>query len=286
MGFSLFGSESSSTTTSKSTSGGSGFQGSEDINSTTFAGIDVANSNGVTFEVSQTDHGALDFASTEAEANRILVGNYASALEREQDKNRAILYDVGGAILDEAERIRQYSAELNGAIGNAAIDEIDKNREFTAQTLTYVGDQFQKTQSEAFSFAGQSVSKAFTAIESAQDRSYSLLGQGYSEFLDSLKTDTQASYNFINESEARTFQLVDKGFSSILDQSKSLLNGLALFTSDIVKQQSTNNAATVAAVSEATRSDAAQSFDKLITAAAWVVGALAVGSFALRLKSS
>ncbi len=279
----------SSKTVAETSGAESGFQGSDDNFAVNLSGIDVYKSVGTTIDISTTDLGsvgrsfqlvddfigeALDFIEDEAESNRILLGGAGSALLAEAENNRIFAGNVIDRAFDETEYNRLFSA----GVVDKAFEENDNNRLFAAQAIEQNAAASAAANDQAFAFAGQATTKAIDTISASTEKAFDFIGQGYTTALGALASDTAASYDFINTNQDRTFTLYNK----VVDESGNLLNGLTSFTKDLLTDQSKTNAATISAVSEATRSDATQSFDKLVKWAALAFGAVALGSVAVR----
>lgn len=264
----------------------SGFQGSNKNIAINLAGFDVYKSVGTTFDLSPTDYGSVNrsFALVDDVNNRTF--DYA---DEQIDRaftfstgitNRALDVADGALVFADDQLNRNY--EYVTAIGNAALAEVERNRQFAADVIAQNSASNAAATNAAFSFAGQATTKAIDTIAASTTEVFDQIGEGYTAAIDGITSSANASLAYANQNNERTFSLYNK----VIDESNNLLNGLTGFTKDLLTDQSAQNTATIAAVSDATRSDAAQSFNKLIkyTAAAFAI--FAVSTVVLKVKFS
>ena len=260
----------------------SGFQGSDGNTASNLSGLDVYKSIGTTIDLSPTDHGSVNRAFALVDSANVRALDYA---DEQIDRNYTFTAGVTERVLDVADGALVFADDqldrnydFTVAIGNAALNEVERNRQFAADVIAQNSAAAAAASDSAFRFAGEATTKALDTITGSTTQVFDQIGEGYSAALDGLQSSTQSSYDFIESNQARTFSLYNK----VVDEANNLLNGLTLFTRDIIEDQSAGNTATVAALSDATRSEASQSLDKLIKYAAGAFAVVAIGSVLAR----
>jgi hypothetical protein len=253
---------------------GSGFQDANDFNSSNLSGLDIYKSPGTTIAVSQTDHGAIELGLTAAAGavnaladitlNAFGLNNSVLDFATVQtDANRNFVGQFTNEVTDFATGV---TAQANGIL-DAAQTETENTRAFAAGTINHVTNAVSAAANGSLLFADDQTRRSTDAILEA----------------------TESALKFGTQALATNERVVDKSFSfagGAVTKALDSLSDFAFDTLQVVSDQATKalvgvNAqagANIQAVSDATRSDAANSLDKVVTMAGYGIGALAIAT--------
>lgn len=226
----------SSKTESTTNSSGPGFQDVNDSSSVSVSGINTYKSIGTTFNFQTSDMGAI-------EAGIGAANNAIDAIEGESEKNRVFAGEVAGGavkgITSVVDKAFTLVGEMTSGLTKAITGENDANRLFLGESTTAFLDNNLETTNAAFQYAGETAAGSIKAVSDANHNA-------------SVLADNALTFSI---------DAIDK-FSS--------------FANDSVARISSNSTENLEVVAAASRSDASNSLNKVVTVAGVVFAVIGI----------